>query len=255
MRRTGLTLVYCASKPTPPEPLSIPPPPERGGDAKAYADPPPRMVLASVRSHAGVVARVAETALELHELPETIAPPRGGFVLVLEAEAGSVHFAGDLYRIAEGASLPGKGIVRALTLTSESATPDPPPPSWTSVPEPPFVAYEDGAPVSLPFVHGELEIEEASASAVRVRLGDLEAEVPRYWLARLLFRVALHGLRMGYAETYGGLFVDDRKDNVAIGLRTKERRASVALPRTTALATIERLYRSVAPPGYVERPT
>ena len=254
MRRTGLSLVYCASRPTPPDPSSIAPPLDRNGDAKAYVDPPPRMLLASVRGNAGILARVASTELALEELPQVIAPPRGGFALVLEAEAGSAHFAGDLYRIAEGAALDGKGIVRALTLSSPDALPDPPPPSWTRAPDAPFPAYEDAAPASLPFLHGELQIEEAPAGAARVRIGDLETDVPRYWLARLLYRVALHGLRMGYAETYGGFFVDDRKDGLAIGIRAKERRASVVLPRATAVAAIERLYRSVAPPGYVERP-
>jgi multimeric flavodoxin WrbA len=254
MRRAGLSLVYCANVPTPPEPASLPPPPEREDVAKAYVSPPPRMVVASVRGHVGVLARIGTTELSLHELPETIAPPRGGWALVLEAEAGTTHFAGDLYRIDEGCSLDAKGIVRVLVLASSDAPPEPPPKSWDEVPPLPFPVYEEAAPGALPVALGTLSIAATSASTVRATIGELEAELPRHWLARMLYRVAAHGLRMGYAETYGGFFVDDRGDIVAIGLRVGETRASMTLPRGSAMTAIERLYRAVAPAGYKEHP-
>jgi hypothetical protein len=71
------------------------------------------------------------------------------------------------------------------------------------------------------------------------------AEIPRHWLARLLFRLALHGFRLGRVETYGGFFAADHEDGVTIGV-----------PGTSAVARpeeIERLYRAVAPDGYTER--
>jgi hypothetical protein len=79
--------------------------------------------------------------------------------------------------------------------------------------------------------------------------------VPKYWLARMLHRVALHGLRMGYAETYGGFFVDDRGEHVRMGLQARAAStvAAVTLARTAAVREIERVYRAVAPMGYRER--
>ena len=67
--------------------------------------------------------------------------------------------------------------------------------------------------------------------------------MPRYWAARMLHRVALHGLRIGYAETYGGLFVDDRDVVVRIGFRRGKgtEPAFVEVSRERAPETIERI--------------
>lgn len=182
---------------------------------------------------------------------------------MLEAEASSTHAACDLVRIPEGATLDGAGIVRALVLASDEVAPDPIPPAWLELSAPPFAAYEEAEPGSLPLelasAAGDvMRIEEVSPSVVAIAAGGAKAEVPRYWLARMLHRVALHGLRLGYAETYGGFFVDDRPGEehgdelVRLGVRGG---TGVAIPRSEAAAAIERMYRAVAPPGYRERPT
>jgi hypothetical protein len=41
---------------------------------------------------------------------------------------------------------------------------------------------------------------------------------------------------------------------VQVGLHHRQVRASISVPRAEALALIERLYRAVAPRGYVECP-
>ena len=254
MRRAGLSLVYCASIPTPATPCRVTSPQGRSEDAKAYVTPPPPMVLASTRGAPGVLAQIGRTALSLLELPEEIAPAHGGWVVVLEADANSVHAACDLLRIPEGSALRGAGIVRALLLASTDAAPDPVPASWSSVPTAPFAAFEDASPGALPLEVATMRIEEVSPSTVAVAVGDARAEVPRYWLARMLHRIALHGLRVGYAETYGGFFIDDRGDAVRLGLRVEGAAASeVSIARLEALETVERIYRAVAPAGYRER--
>ena len=58
MRRSGLSLVYCASTPTPATWCPLPRPQERAEDAKAYVTPPPPMVLASTRGAPGVLAHI-----------------------------------------------------------------------------------------------------------------------------------------------------------------------------------------------------
>ncbi len=262
MRRSGLSLVYCASKPTPATSQPVPRPRGREEDAKAYITPAPPMVLASTRGEAGVLAHIGRTTLSLVELPETLDPPHGGWVVVLEAEAGSMHAPCDLLRIPEGATLAGAGIVRALLLTSSDAAPDAAPASWSTVPTAPFAAFEDAEPGALPLgiagVDGVkvLRIEEQSPSLVTIAVGDAadaKTEVPRYWLARMLHRVALHGVRVGYAETYGGFFVDDRGDEVQMGVRLESGSTAVTVARNDALEVIERMYRAIAPPGYRER--
>jgi hypothetical protein len=267
MRRSGLSLVYCASKPTPATWCPVSRPQGREEDAKAYVTPPPPMVLASTRGEPGVLAHIGRTTLSLVELPEMIDPPHGGWLLVLEAEAGGVHAACDLLRIPEGVALAGAGIVRALVLTSSDAPPDAVPASWSAVPRAPFAPFEEAEPGALPVgVAGMtaaaeppavMRIEEVSPSLVAISIGDAKAEVPRYWLARMLHRVALHGLRIGYAETYGGFFVDDRGEDVRMGVRNGDGAgsgvSSVMVARAEALEVIERMYRAVAPAGYRER--
>ncbi|MEA2747978.1 MAG: hypothetical protein QOI41_2121, partial [Myxococcales bacterium] len=272
MRRSGLSLVYCASIPTPATSRALPRPQGREEDAKAYVTPPPPMVLASTRGAAGALAHIGRTTLSLVELPEAIAPAHGGWVVVLEAEAGSVHAPCDLLRIPEGATLAGAGIVRALLLTSSAAAPDAVPVSWSTVPAAPFAPFEDGKPGALPLDVEAMRIEAVSASTVAIAIGDAKTEVPRYWLARMLHRIALHGLRVGYAETYGGFFVDDRGEGgVTMGVRrptgagagasaSADASASasanadaVTVARDEAMRVIETIYRAVAPVGYRER--
>jgi NAD(P)H dehydrogenase (quinone) len=260
MRRTGVSLVYCASEPTPPTWCPIPIPQDRLDDAKAYITPPPPMVLASARTALGVIAKIGKTSLSLVEVPKKIAPAHGGFVVILEAEASSQHFACDLLRIPKGSSLDGTGIVRALVFASEEKPPDAVPPSWTTNQVPTFAPFEDGPRVPLPAEHEGLRIEEVNAKLVDITItsGDksLRAEeTPRYWLARLLFRVGLHRLRLGYVETYGGFFIDDRgKGPVRFGLRTEDDNVSIEVARNDALVLVEALYRAIAPTGYRERP-
>ncbi len=255
MRRCGLSLVYCAEKPTPQTWSPVPLPPGREGDAKAYVHPAPPMILSSLRSHPGVLARIGRTQLSLLELPERIEPPYGGWVIVLEADPSGPYAACDLLRIPNAGSLDGIGITRALLLASDEASPGPPPPSWTELPPPPFAPYEDGpSDLALPFDAHGVHVEEASPALATFVVDGLSTATPRYWLARLLFRVALHGVRLGYVETYGGVFFDDRTGDLAVGIRSDAGTKSVVVPRAEALAFVEGLYRSVAPAGYRERP-
>jgi hypothetical protein len=258
MRRCGLSLVYCASVPTPSTTPLLPPPAGRAGDVKPYA--PVSLSLAStLAGPPGVIARIGATQLELVEDPTEIAPPNGGWVIVLATrfvagvlqELGTVA-ACDLLRVPAGARLPGRGIARALVLTGDRE-PDPVPATWRQLPPPPFAPLEDAPRGELPFSYRELRIEERSPSTVAVLLETAVSEVPRHWLARMLYRIALHDLRLNVVETYGGLFVDDSGSDIQIGLRTESGRIAVAIPRAEALGVIERLYRAVAPPDYRER--
>jgi hypothetical protein len=255
MRRCGISLVCCASKPTPPTWCPIPVPPGREGDAKAYVAPPPPMVLASLRSHPGPLARIGRTTLSLVELPERIEPAYGGWVVVLEADPSGPYAACDLLRIPNAGSLDGRGITRALVLTSEAVAPDLPPPSWVALPMPPFAPYEDAQPGELPFEANGLRVEETSPALAAITVKGLTVQTPRYWLARTLFRIALHEIKLGYIETYGGVFFDDRQGDLVVGVRGERTRPSVKFERADALAFVEALYRAVAPFGYRERPT
>ncbi len=265
MRRCGVSLVYCASVPTRSTAEVLPLPPGRKpDDVKPYVTPPPALSLATLSGPPGVIARVGNTQLELVERPAQIAPPRGGWVVVVSGTGP--HAAFDLIRIAPGTSLDGAGIERALVL-SGNAGPEAIPPSWSALPTAPFAVFEEGPRGALPVIvgghrkklepgarpHSSLRIEERSATIVAVTLEDVTAEVPRYWLARMLFRIALHDLRLNYVETYEGVFVDDSGTDVEIGIRTGDRRVSLSIPRADALGVIERLYRAVAPADYRER--
>lgn len=262
MRRCGLSLVYCASTPT----LATwsPRPPDRQEDVKSYVTPAPPMALASTRGLPGVMASIGRTTLSLVELPDRIGAPRGAWVVVLEAEAGGIHAPCDLIRVPENETISGKGIVRALVLASDEAAPDPVPPIWHALPPEPFPPQEDvmaaraggdsaaALPLTVTDATSSMVFEEVSPAVVRIQVGDHRTEAPRYWLARMLHRVALHGLRVGYAETYGGFFIDDRGDDVSVGVRDAP---PLSLDRAEAARTIERMYRAVAPPGYRERMT
>jgi hypothetical protein len=125
----------------------------------------------------------------------------------------------------------------------------PPSDAWREVALAPFACFEDDARASLPLeIHG-VRVEAVDASAVSVSIAHGRAEVPRHWLARMLFRLALHGYRLGYLETYGGFYYDDR-DGFRLGLRGAD---SVALTREQMAEVVETVYRAVAPEGYVER--
>src|SRR5204863_277887 len=113
---------------------------------------------------------------------------RGAWVVTLEDHPP--HAACDLLRAPARVAV---SCGRALVLTG-AVEPDPVPPSWRALPPPPFTVFEDGARGELPFVHGELRVEEVSPATVAVTVRDARAEVPRYWLARMLFRIALHDL-------------------------------------------------------------
>src|SRR5262249_12190132 len=135
---------------------------------------------------------------------------------------------------------------RALVMASPTADAAAPPP----VPAAPFAVYEDAPPGRLPIELGPLRIDDAG-----VTVGGGTRAVPRHWLPRPLYRVALHGFRLGYVETYEGFFVDDADDadpaRVTLGLRGAP--AAAHVPRADALAAFERLYRAAAPSGYTER--
>ncbi len=53
-------------------------PPDRAGDAKAYATPAPPLVLAPLHGDLGVVARIGRATLTLLASPAAIAPLHGG---------------------------------------------------------------------------------------------------------------------------------------------------------------------------------
>ena len=155
---------------------------------------------------------------------------------------------GDLVRLPVGATVT---VERGLLLAHPDRGPDPPPPSWDQVPVPAFVAYEDAPAGELPVVVGGLRVEAIDDRQVRVSVGTATADVPRFWAARMLFRIGLHGLRLGYLETYGGLQWDDR-DGYRLGVRGA---GWVSFDEREIGAVVERLYRAVAPPGYTERPS
>jgi NAD(P)H dehydrogenase (quinone) len=257
LRRCGLSLVFCATAHVASSAPALPPPAGRESDIKPYADPPPPMMIAAIDGPATTIARIGTTELMLVERRGRIAPARGCWVVVLKADSASPHDAGDLIRVPAGATLDARGISRALVLADPYIGPDAPPPSWQGLPPPPFPPYEDAPPGALPLRLGALTIEETRSGAVAISLDGATAAVPRYWLARMLFRVALHGLRLGYIETYGGLFIDDHPQRgdgaIELGLRTTSGRKALAIPADEAIAVIERLYRAVAPPGYRER--
>jgi len=258
MRRCGLSLVLCANQRLPPgPPPELAPPPGRESDVKLYAESGPPLQLAPLESSHGTLARIGTTELVLVARRGRIAPARGGWVVVLAADPESPYAACDLIRVPPGASLDARGISRALVLADPDAAPEPVPPSWRALPPPPFAPFEEASPGALPFRRGTLSIDATRSGAVVVSVGDTAAAVPRYWLARTLYRAALHGLQLNYIETYGGLFIADHAPRsnrpIEIGLRTPSGRAWMAIPRDEALGVLEQLYRAVAPPGYIER--
>ena len=244
-RRGVLSLVFCGSRETPPRERPLFVAEGRESDAKAYVAPPPPMLLAPLGTTAlGAIARIGAATLTLATPP--FAPARGGYVFVLEASAPA--FACDLVYVPAGARYEGEGVARALVFESSAADAEPPPASWTEVPAPPFAPFDEQTRGALPLRIGELEVSEASDHEVEVRARGASARVPRYWLARMLFRLALHGYALGYVETYGGFAYDDRGGALRLGLRG----VMIELPRRELEASVEALYRAVPPSGYTE---
>jgi hypothetical protein len=252
MRRCGVSLVFCAGARTPTVERHTRVTEGRAGDAKAYTANAPLLALCDLgREAEGPVAWVGDASLDLVVRPTTVAAPRGAYVVVLEVEPGVLHHACDLIHVPPGATLDAKGILRALVFGSVAHDVDPPPASWDRVPGSPMAPLEDVARASLPFARDGVRVTALDPERVQVTLGEAEAVVPRHWLARMLFRIALHPPVFGYVETYGGLYYDDRsRETVRLGLRGG---SEIVLRPDDALRLVEGLYRAVAPEGYTEK--
>lgn len=250
-RQCGLSLVYCASRPTLPGARPVFVSAGREPDAKLYGEQAVPLLIADTRREPSrPLGAVGQTRLDLLAPPERVAPPRGGYVVVLDALETSAHFAGDLVYVPPGAAFDADGVERALLFWSETQAAEAPPASWGETPAAPFAPFEKAAREPLPLSAGSLSFEAASASEVNVRADHGAALVPRYWLARLLFRIALHGYCLGCVETYGGFFYDDRDGDFQLGVRGA---GAAHFSRTEVASVVERIYRAVAPEGYVER--
>jgi hypothetical protein len=252
MRRCGVSLVFCASSPTPGGggPLGVTA--GRESDAKSYAAQAPPLVLRELgREGEGAVARVGDASLTLVVRPRAITPAQGAYVAVLEADGGSAYGVCDVIHVPRGASLDGAGIVRALVFASTTRAVEDPPASWDRVPSSPMAPFEDAPRGTLPVSAAGIEVTSVDEQQVEVVVGGGRAVVPRHWLARMLFRVALHPPVLGYVETYGGFFYDDRApEAVRVGLRGG---GEVVLRHAEAVRLVEALYRAVPPDGYTER--
>lgn len=237
-RRCVFSLVFCGNHPV--EPAERPLFATRPDAPKAYVGSPDLMLCDTRTERARQVGVIGNATLDLRVQPERIELEHGGYVVVLEGDAP--HFPGDLIYLAPGASLDASGVARALVATA-SVDAEPPPELWDALPSAPWTCFENGERVPLPLEIEGLRFEPEGAD-VRVTHSDASARIPRYWLARMLFRTALHGFRMGYLETYGGFFYDDR-DGLRVGIGS----ASIAVQPEQ----LERIYRAVAPDGYTER--
>ena len=193
---------------------------------------------------------VAGATLSLLVSPRRVAPPLGGYLVVLAAAPDSPYFAGDLVHVPPSSEAPAAGLERALLFASETVPADPPPASWSAVPGAPFPPFEEGRRGELPISLQGLTLEALSAAEVVARIGGKSVTIPRYWLSRAMFRVALHGFRIGYVETYGGFFYDDRGGAYRLGVRGA---GEVTLAADAIEGAVERIYRAVAPDGYAER--
>lgn len=253
-RRAGLVLVACASKLTGPGPSPAPTTEARREDVKLHdGKDAPLSLVELPTGGARPVGEVAGGRLELLVAPRAIAPARGGYVVVLEADPASDHAPADLVHVPPGARFDADGIARALLFSSPSADASPPPASWVRLPGPPIAPFEEGPRGELPLRVRELRLTAISDTLVSATLEGAsarDAEIPRYWLARMLFRVALHGFRIGYVECYEGFYWDDRDGSARIGVRGV---GEIVVSRDEAPEIVERIYRAVAPPGYEER--
>ena len=249
-RRALLSLVFCASTVVEPEerPLVV----DRGEAFKTSREPGvPTHLVNTLAAEAQTLAQVADTTMQLVIEPKTLSSARGCYVVVL---AGTTpHVVGDLIHVPAGAELPGDGIERALLVASPYDDAAPPPVSWNQVPDAPFPPFEDDEPGALPATLGELEFSALDDQLVTVSMGGRKlGEAPRYWLARFLYRLPLHDYRLGYLETYGGFFYDDRGADIRFGVRDKD---STVIPKKEVTRALELVYRAVAPLGYCERLT
>lgn len=251
IRRCGLTLVCCAADTTLPGAER----PLWRGDGledrvKHYTAQQPPVLLADLtREQARTVAVCGDARWELLVQPPRIEAPRGGYFVVLDGGQSPSLFDCDLVYVPPAARLDTSGVARGLWLTSDVVQATPPPDSWREVIRGPMPPFEQGPPASLPVRVGELNVEALDDARVRVQLPGGHAEVPRHWLARLLFRVALHNYRLGYVETYGGFYYDDSAGEHRLGLRGQ---GHVEVSSTEIAGVLQTLYRAVAPPGYHE---
>jgi multimeric flavodoxin WrbA len=256
MRRCGLTLVFCASWHAPPSERPLAVTAGRESDAKTYAAAAPPLGLWELgREGARVVARVAEASLALVVRPRSIEAPRGAYVVVLEADASSPHHACDLLHLASGASLDGEGLARALVLTGDARDVDPPPASWDAVAAAPMPVFDEARRAPLPVARDGIELAAVDGARVAVKVGSVSTTVQRHWLARMLYRIALHRPALGYVETYGGLFYDDRASRdgiVRLGVHAASGSHEVCVAPADVPSFLEAAYRAAAPPGYVE---
>jgi hypothetical protein len=254
MRRCGTSLVFCAGAPTSAGEETRTVSAGREADAKAYVATPPRLALLdALHEDPRTMARVGDATLRLVVRPSTLTAPRGAYVVVLAAGGGATHRACDLIHLPPGVSLDASGIGRALVLESDTVAASAPPGSWKRLPDALVAPFESGSREPLPFSRAGLAAVEPDASDVTIRIGAASARVPRYWLARTLFRITLHRPLLGYVETYGGFFFDDRRqasEGITLGLREGDR---ITLPAPEALSLVEALYRAVAPEGYTEQ--
>ena len=113
--------------------------------------------------------------------------------------------------------------------------------------------FEDAPRAELPLSSQGIEVTAVDEDRVAVAIAGRSAVMPRHWLARMLFRIALHPPVLGYVETYGGFFYDDRSPGaVRVGLRGG---GEVVLAHADAMRLVEALYRAVPAEGYTERCT
>ena len=252
-RRCGLSVVFCASTPTPPatRPLEVSPGLEDA--VKAYAGSPPFHVVESLQAEEATwLGQVAEARMDLLVDPDHL--ESRGYLLVLDATESSPWFPCDFAHITT--DLPATGIRRALWFSGPDVSP--PPASWHQTPTSPLPPFEDGDRASLPTeIHGSdgsISATEAPNGRVLLRIGNLEKAIPRYWLARMLFRIALHDYALGYLETYEGFFYDDQ-DGFTLGLREGSTRTTAHFDRQGIENAISRLYARIPPANYTERLT
>ncbi len=256
MRRCGTSLVFCACTPTASSVVEAAVSAGRDADAKPYvAQPPPLVLFDALHDDAHTLARVGDVTLRLVVRPSTVTASRGGYVVVLATDSPAAHRACDLVHLGPGESIDTRGVERALVLEGDTLAASPPPESWSRLPEPLVAPFESGPRHALPFSRAGIEATGADATEVTIRVRESSARVPRYWLARMLFRITLHRPLLGYVETYGGFFFDDRRqasEGISVGLRGGDR---VTLPPAEAMSVVEALYRAVAPEGYTEQLT
>ena len=252
MRRCGYSVVFCSARHVAPNarPLFVSAGCEKGPKCYAADRDVPFMLADTSTDEAKRVAVVGDATGTLVIAPTELTPTRGAYALVMQGSG--IWFDGDLVYMPPGETLDLTGVQRALLFESATADADPPPISWTETPAPPFAVYEDGNAGELPIAIGDLAVSAASDSMAAVSLGGATSEVPRYWMARMLFRLALHGFALGYLETYGGFFYRDTGGTFRLGLRDS---GAIELSRDEMAAAVERLYRAIAPAGYIERLT